>query len=135
MLACTEWYNSADCDINGDWETVSDVNGIFSAVIDCPSSYIIQAKSNDTVLYNKEHAFGVTGDRIKYVYKYPPHDISGAGLVCDNRGFTWANDGPAQECKDYSVRFCCPNGNAKVVKGNTVLLENPTSQCYFHWSF
>ena len=86
-------------------------------MIDCPSSYIIQAKSNDTVLYNAAHTLGVTGDRVTFSYKYPPHDITGAGLVCDNRGYTWANDGPAQECKDYSVRFCCPNANAKILKG------------------
>ena len=118
-LECTEWYNSADCDINGDWETVSDVNGIFAEVIDCPSSYIIQAKSNNTVLYNKAHTLGITGDRVSFLYKYPPHDMTGAGLICDNRGYTWANDGPAQECKDYSVRFCCPNNNIVISQGKS----------------
>ena len=62
---------------------------------------------NETILYNSAHVLSVTGDRVTFNYKYPPDSLAGAGLVCDDRGYTWANDGPAQECEEYSVRFCC----------------------------
>lgn len=45
---------------------------------------------------------------MKFSYKSAQEGLGGAGLVCDNRGFTWANDGPIQECKNIQVRFCCP---------------------------
>ena len=105
---CTRWFNADNCTDNGDWETISTVNGISPAVINCPLSYIIQGKDNNTILYNSAHELAVTGDRVTFNYKYPPNGLTGAGLICDHREYTWANNGPAQNCKDYSVRFCCP---------------------------
>jgi len=56
-------------------------------------------------MYNEEHVLAVTGNRVVFNYNY--ESLNGVGLICDNRNYTMYNDGPAQECKDYSVRFCC----------------------------
>ena len=100
--------------------------GISPSAIDCPSSYLIQAKVNDTILHNSAHALSVTGDRIVFNYIYPPDDLTGAGVICDERPYTWANNGPAQECEDYSVRFCCDK--------NMTQHDNSTSKFSIRWS-
>ena len=63
---------------------------------------------DNIILHNEAQALNITGNRLKFNYKSAQEGLSGAGLVCDNRGFTWANDGPIQECKNIQVRFCCP---------------------------
>ena len=87
--------------------------GISTSVINCPTSYSIQAKANGTILYNPAHVLSVTGNRVVFNYIYPPDSLTNAGLICDNGNYTEANEGPAQTCKDYSVRFCCPTHTTK----------------------
>ena len=115
LQGCTKWFDSDDCSGNGDWETISEFSGISSSEIECPESYIIQGTTtldnnteNNIILHNEAQALNITGNRMKFNYKSAQEGLSGAGLVCDNRGFTWANDGPIQECKNIQVRFCCP---------------------------
>ena len=81
-------------------------SGIEMAAIKCPKTYAIQAKYENTIMINEEHVNATTGNNVLFSYKYPAAE--GVGLICDHRPYTWANNGPAQTCKDYSVRFCCP---------------------------
>ena len=68
---------------------------------------MIQAKVRNTIMYSREHVLAVTGNRVKFNYKPHNESLTGVGLICDNRNNTEYNDGPEQECEDYSVRFCC----------------------------
>ena len=71
-------------------------------------------------MYNDAHVLSVTGNRVTFSYKYPPESLAGAGLICDDRSHTWANNGPAQECEEYSVRFCCYNNLTETGRTSTL---------------
>ena len=111
FLVCTQWFDSDDCTGDrGDWEVIHNDDGISTSVIDCPWSYIIQGKINNTVVNNEKEAYEITGNRVQFYH--PLIGVTGAGLICDNRNKTEYNRGPSQQCENYSVRFCCPQGNA-----------------------
>ena len=106
---CTQWFNSDDCEGDrGDWEVIHNDDGISSSVIECPLSYLIQGKINNTILNSPKDAYEATGNHVRFYY--PLIGLTGAGLICDNRNHTDYNKGPKQQCENYSVRFCCPGG-------------------------
>lgn len=59
---------------------------------------------------SEKEAYEITGNRVQFYH--PLIGVTGAGLICDNRNHTDYNRGPSQQCENYSVRFCCPQGNA-----------------------
>ena len=119
ILACTQWFNSDDCSRDGDRETISEGIGLSESVVSCPNSYRIEAKFNEDIMYNSDNVLAVTGNRVLFNYQYPPNSLAGVGLICDNKNYTQDNNGPRQQCKDYSVRFCCPGKFAGKCKAAT----------------
>ena len=77
-------------------------------MIECPLSYLIQGKINNTIINSPKDAFEATGNNVRFYY--PLIGLTGAGLICDNRNHTEYNKGQKQQCANYSVRFCCPGG-------------------------
>ena len=113
FLACGPWHNIDKRPCRIDRETISDVRkfGITSSAIDCPTSYIIQGKVDNTIFYSGSQGSSITGERVWFTYRFPPNALTGAGLTsfCKRNG--------CKGCKDYSVRFCCPKNSTENNEG------------------
>ena len=122
--SCGPWYNIDKTPCRTDKETISDVGnfGIPSSAINCPTSYIIQGKVDNTIFYSGAQGSSITGDRVWFTYRFPPNALTGAGLTSYCR-----SSSDCKGCKDYSVRFCCPKNDTENNERTTTSRPTPTT--------